>query len=40
MSDSAEIPEYEESLVETYRARPESPEVLFGLVYNELRKVA
>jgi RNA polymerase sigma factor (TIGR02999 family) len=33
-SDSAE------SLVQTYRARPESPEELFGLVYDELRQVA
>lgn len=30
----------EESLVETYRARPESPEELFSLVYNDLRGVA
>jgi RNA polymerase sigma factor (TIGR02999 family) len=37
MSDTAEP---EESLVETYRSRPESPEVLFELVYNELRQVA
>jgi RNA polymerase sigma factor (TIGR02999 family) len=35
-----ELPDSEESLVETYRARPESPEELFGLVYNELRQVA
>ena len=40
MSETPEIPDLEESLVETYRTRPESPEVLFGLVYNELRKVA
>jgi len=40
MSETPKMPDLEESLVETYRTRPESPEVLFGLVYNELRKVA
>ncbi len=40
MSETTEIPDYEKSLVETYSARPESPEVLFELVYNELRQVA
>jgi RNA polymerase sigma factor (TIGR02999 family) len=40
MSPTPEFPDSEESLVETYRARPESPEELFGLVYNELRQVA
>jgi RNA polymerase sigma-70 factor (ECF subfamily) len=35
-----EIPDAEESLVATYQGRPESPEELFGLVYNELRQVA
>ncbi len=40
MSKADKMPESEESLVETYRARPESPEVLFGLVYDELRRVA
>jgi RNA polymerase sigma factor (TIGR02999 family) len=40
MSQTEETPDSEESLVETYRSRPESPEVLFGLVYNELRRVA
>ena len=40
MSETPEITQAEESLVETYRAQPESPEVLFGLVYNELRQVA
>src|ERR1700692_2797940 len=34
-----EMPD-EESLLETYRGRRESPEELFGLVYNELRQVA
>jgi RNA polymerase sigma factor (TIGR02999 family) len=41
MSPAApETPDATESLVETYRGRPESPEELFGLVYNELRQVA
>jgi RNA polymerase sigma factor (TIGR02999 family) len=40
MSDTSKIPSPEESLIESYRARSESPEVLFGLVYNELRQVA
>jgi RNA polymerase sigma factor (TIGR02999 family) len=40
MSQFAEIPDAEESLVETYRGRPESPEELFGQVYHELRQVA
>src|ERR1700722_4810665 len=41
MSEAApETPGAAESLVETYRGRPESPEELFGLVYNELRQVA
>lgn len=40
MSKTPEVPDLEESLVESYRVRPESPEVLFGLVYNELRQVA
>lgn len=35
-----ELPDDEQSLVETYGARGESPEQLFGLVYNELRQVA
>lgn len=40
MSPTPEVPNSEESILETYRARPESPEELFGLVYNELRQVA
>jgi RNA polymerase sigma-70 factor, ECF subfamily len=40
MSQFSEMPDAEESLVETYRQRPETPEELFGLVYNELRQVA
>lgn len=42
MSQAAEMPddEFDESLAETYRTRPESPEVLFALVYDELRRVA
>ncbi len=40
MSSPPEMPESEESLVETYRGRPESPEELFGMVYHELRQVA
>ena len=40
MSLTPEPPDSEESLVETYRARQESPEKLFGLVYHELRQVA
>jgi RNA polymerase sigma-70 factor, ECF subfamily len=40
MSQFPEIPDAEESLVETYRGRPESPEELFGQVYHELRQVA
>lgn len=40
MPETPAIPDSEESLVETYRARPESPEVLFALVYDELRRVA
>jgi len=40
MSATPELPDPEESLVETYSARPESPEELFGLVYSELRQVA
>jgi len=40
MSETPEIPDLEESLVETYRTRPESPEVLFGLAFTVLRKVA
>jgi RNA polymerase sigma factor (TIGR02999 family) len=37
MSDTSD---HEASLVDSYRARPESPEELFGLVYQELRQVA
>jgi RNA polymerase sigma-70 factor, ECF subfamily len=40
VSELPEIPDAEESLLETYRKRPESPEELFGLVYHELRQVA
>src|SRR3984957_5178606 len=40
MPQRPEISKSEESLIETYRSRPESPEALFGLVYNELRQVA
>ena len=38
----SQIPEMagEEPLLETYGSRKESPEELFGLVYNELRQVA
>lgn len=40
MSQPAEMPDSERSLLETLGARPERPEDLFGLVYNELRQVA
>jgi RNA polymerase sigma factor (TIGR02999 family) len=40
MSEIPEIPDAEESILESYRSRPESPEELFGLVYQELRQVA
>jgi RNA polymerase sigma-70 factor, ECF subfamily len=40
MPPTPEIPDAEETLIETYRGRSESPEELFGLVYNELRQVA
>lgn len=40
MSPTPEIPESERTLLETLRSRPERPEELFGLVYNELRQVA
>src|SRR5580693_688086 len=40
MSQTSGDTNSEESLIETYRSRPESPEELFGVVYNELRQVA
>jgi RNA polymerase sigma factor (TIGR02999 family) len=40
MSPTPEIPDSERSLLDTLRSRPEGPEELFGLVYNELRQVA
>jgi RNA polymerase sigma-70 factor (ECF subfamily) len=40
MSQTSGNTNSEESLIETYRSRPETPEELFGLVYNELRQVA
>ena len=40
MSQTLEIPDDEERLLETYRGRSESPEELFGMVYDELRRVA
>src|SRR5580693_1906433 len=40
MSQTSGDTNSEERLIETYRSRPESPEELFGLVYNELRQVA
>jgi RNA polymerase sigma factor (TIGR02999 family) len=40
MSSTDEIPDSEESLVETFQARPEPPEQLFELVYDELRRIA
>ena len=40
MSPALDIPDPERSLLETLRSRPERPEELFGIVYNELRQVA
>jgi RNA polymerase sigma factor (TIGR02999 family) len=40
MSLSPEIPQSEEFFLESCRGRRETPEELFGLVYNELRQVA
>jgi RNA polymerase sigma-70 factor (ECF subfamily) len=40
MSPAPEIPDPDETLVQTYRGRAESPEELFGIVYDELRQVA
>lgn len=40
MSQPAEMPDPERSLLDTLASRPERPEELFGLVYNELRQVA
>ena len=40
MSQTFEIPDDEERLLETYRGRSESPEELFGLMFHELRQVA
>jgi RNA polymerase sigma-70 factor, ECF subfamily len=40
MSQTPETPDAEESLLKTFCERRESPEELFGLVYNELRQVA
>ncbi len=40
MFPTADIPESEGSLLETLKSRPERPEELFGLLYNELRQVA
>ena len=40
MTFTPEIPESEHSLFETLTSRPERPEELFELVYNELRQVA
>ncbi|HEX5228333.1 MAG TPA: ECF-type sigma factor [Bryobacteraceae bacterium] len=40
MSQPTEMPDPERSLLETLEARPERPEELFGIVYNELRQVA
>jgi RNA polymerase sigma factor (TIGR02999 family) len=40
MQPAPEIPDAEERLLDTYRDRMESPEELFGIVYNELRQVA
>ena len=40
MSQTDNMPESGRGPRATYRGRPESPEVLFGLVYNELRRVA
>lgn len=40
MSPTHEIPDSERSLFQTLSSRPERPEELFGIVYNELRQVA
>ena len=40
MSQAPDNPNSEESLIQSYRSREETPEELFGLVYNELRQVA
>jgi RNA polymerase sigma-70 factor, ECF subfamily len=40
MFPTPDIPESEHTLLDTLRSRPERPEELFGLVYNELRQVA
>ncbi|HTB16636.1 MAG TPA: ECF-type sigma factor [Bryobacteraceae bacterium] len=40
MSSPLDTPDPADSLAEAYRLRPETPEELFGLVYNELRQVA
>ena len=40
MNPTLETPEFERLLLETYSSRSESPEELFGLVYQDLRRVA
>jgi RNA polymerase sigma-70 factor, ECF subfamily len=40
MHSAPEMPEFERTLMDTLRSRPEPPEDLFGLVYSELRQVA